>query len=150
MATTDVRKRAPAVEGLFTWPSDAPRLIAGHCMGCGTYSFPYYATCINPDCRDRRVEKATLSGKGTLWTYTVHYYRPPPPFVCPEPFTPFAIGVVELPEGLKVMGMVTGCDPESLQIGAAMQLVIDTLETDAAGTELLTWKFAPCEEPSHA
>jgi uncharacterized OB-fold protein len=150
MSAAAAVKRIPAVEGLFTWPSEAPALIASHCLGCGTHAFPYYSTCINPACRDKRVEKTTLSRKGTLWTYTVHHYRPPPPFVAPEPFVPFAIGVVELPEGLKVVGMLTTTDPASLRIGAPMELVIDTLNVDAAGNELLTWKFAPGKESGHA
>ncbi len=144
------KKRIPAVEGLFTWPSDDPALIASRCQGCGTYAFPCYSTCINPACRDRRVEKVTLSRKGTLWTYTIHHYKPPAPFVASEPYTPFAIGVVELAEGLKVLGMLTVSDPESLRIGAAMELVIDKLNADEAGNELLTWKFAPSKESSHA
>jgi uncharacterized OB-fold protein len=143
-------KRIPAVEGFFTWPSERPALLASRCLSCGHTSFPAYSTCINPRCKDKRVEKVTLSSTGTLWSYTVHHYKPPPPFVAPEPFVPYGVGVVELPEGLKVVGLLTTTDPKQLQVGAPMQLVIETMNTDAQGTELLTWKFAPAKAVSHA
>ena len=150
MTVSRLSVRRPAVDGLFTWPGDESALIAGHCTGCGTYSFPALATCINPACRGRSVEKKTLGRKGTLWTYTIHHYRPPAPFICAEPFEPYAIGVVELPEGLKVIGMLTVTDPGLLRIGDSMELVVDVLATDETGAELLTWKFAPCRDAGHA
>lgn len=139
----DSKKQIPAVEGFFTWPSEQPTLIASHCVSCGNYSFPAFSTCINPACKDKRVEQVHLSRRGKLWTYTIHYYEPPPPFMSPQPFTPFGIGVVELPEGIKVLGMLTTIDPHVLQIGTEMELVVEPMNTDAEGNEYLTWKFAP-------
>lgn len=140
----------PAITGLFTWPSEEPALIASRCTGCGTCCFPYVGTCVNPACTTRNVEKTTLSRTGTLWSYTVHHYRPPPPFTSPEPFEPFSIGVVELPEGLKVLGMLVVDDQKSLRIGAAVRLIVDSVGEDEAGNQLLTWKFALCKELADA
>jgi hypothetical protein len=82
-----------------------------------------------------------LSPRGTLWTYTVQYYKPPPPARLDEPFTPYGIGLVDLPEGIRIMGMISSDDPESLRIGHEMELVIETLYHDVDGSEVLTWKF---------
>ncbi len=141
----EIKRKIPAVEGFFTWPSAQPALIASRCRSCGSYSFPAYSTCINPGCTEKQVEQITLSRKGKLWTYTVHYYQPPQPFQAPEPFKPFGIGAVELPEGIKVLGMLTTIDPQFLKIGAEMELVIEKMNNDAEGVEYLTWKFAPVE-----
>lgn len=146
----DLIRQIPAVEGFFTWPSEQPALIASHCVSCGSYSFPAFSTCINPHCLDKKVEQVTLSRKGKLWTYTIHHYQPPPPFISPEPFKPYGIGVVELPEGIKVLGMLTTIDPDALQVGADIELVVEALNTDAEGTAYLTWKFAPVKEVDHA
>ena len=44
------KEKKPMVEGLFTWPSDEPRLIASRCKKCGTVAFPKFPICNNPDC----------------------------------------------------------------------------------------------------
>jgi uncharacterized OB-fold protein len=138
-----VPQRVPAVDGLFTWPSEHPALLASLCTSCGTASFPALKTCNNPRCRDNRVERVTLATEGTLWSYTVHHYRPPPPFPTTDAFQPYAVGVVALSHGLKVLGLLTTTDPAALRIGAPFQVVVAPLETDAGGVERLTWKFAP-------
>jgi len=70
------------IEGLFTWPSDDPRIIASRCKKCGTVSFPKAPFCQNPDCEKVRenVEVIELSKEGTLYSYSVQNYQPPLPF----------------------------------------------------------------------
>jgi hypothetical protein len=84
-----------------------------------------------------------LSPRGRLWSYTVQYYKPPPPARLDEPFTPYGIGLVDLPEGIRIMGMISSDDPESLRIGQEMDLVVETLYHEADGSEVLTWKWRP-------
>ncbi len=82
-----------------------------------------------------------MSRRGKLWSYTVQYY-PPPPFRAPEPFVPFGIGLIELPEKIRVLGMLTESDPDKLKIGMEVELVLDKLYEDN-GKEVITWKFRP-------
>jgi len=37
--------RAPIAKGLFTWPSDEPRLIGSRCTACGVVTFPTQDSC---------------------------------------------------------------------------------------------------------
>ena len=37
--------RVPVAEGVFTWPSDDPRLIGSRCAACGIVTFPAQASC---------------------------------------------------------------------------------------------------------
>ena len=140
---TNSIKKMPAVKGLFTWPSEEPRLIGSHCRSCNSYSFPKRSLCPNPNCRNKQVEEVLLNPKGKLWSYTVHYYQPPPPFKFNEPFKPFGIGVVELPEGIKILGMLTSSDLNSLKIGMNVELVVEKIYEDKEGNESVTWKFKP-------
>jgi len=143
MMAAFAEKKKPALEGFFTWPSDHPSLIASRCKSCATYSFPKKSMCPNPTCKDKEMEEVLLSRRGKLWSFTVHYYQVPPPFKGPDPFVPFGIGVIELPEGLKVLSMLTTSDPTALKIGMEMELLIDRIYEDQRGTEYLTWKFTP-------
>jgi uncharacterized OB-fold protein len=81
-----------------------------------------------------------LSRRGTLTSYTVNYYQPPPPFRM-EPFEPYGVGVARLPDGLQVIGMLTGAPLGELQVGRDVELVTERLYDDEDGVEVHTWKW---------
>jgi uncharacterized OB-fold protein len=143
------KKSMPAVEGFFTWPSEKPQLIASRCTACGRHYFPKVVRCLDPDC-GQTVEEALLGTKGTLWSYTAQYYMPPPPYHPPDndpkAFKPYAVGLVELPEGIRVIGMVTKCEIKDLKIGMSMEMVVERMYQDEQGHDVLTWKFMPAED----
>ena len=146
MTTTDsTEKRVAAFEDLFTWPSDDPRLVATRCKSCGYCAFPKTFTCGNPNCKNEDVEDILLSKRGKLWSWSTQYYKPPPPFIVPEPYVPFAVGLVEFPEGIKVLGIVTGCNApdEELKIDMAVEVIAEKLFVDEDGNEVIGWKFKP-------
>jgi len=47
------KEQIPVVDGLFTWPSADPRIIASRCKRCGTVAFPKLPLCNNPDKEER-------------------------------------------------------------------------------------------------
>jgi uncharacterized OB-fold protein len=131
--------RRPVREGLFT-TDDPPRLVAGRCRTCQRHHFPRTTTC--PYCgaeTAEAIETVELAGKGKLWAWTA--VTAPPPGYLGE--VPFGFGVVELPEGLRVLGRLTEGDPSRLSAGQAMSLVVDDLGTDEEGTVVQTYAFAP-------
>jgi hypothetical protein len=139
-------KQIPALEGWFTWPpSEEPHLIGSRCKSCGDYFFPKVIACHNPRCMSEDVEKVLLSRRGKLYTYTINYYQPPPPYIPPDPFVPYADAVVELEkEKMKIQGQVaSGCDLEALKVGMEMELVLEPLYNDLEGNEVVAWKFKP-------
>jgi hypothetical protein len=89
------------------------------------------------------VEPVALSTTGTIYSFTVQYYPPPPPFNVADPFVPYAIGLVELPEGIRVLGMVETDDPEGLKVGATVDLKLAKLGVDETGRDMVTWRFRP-------
>jgi uncharacterized OB-fold protein len=66
-----------------------------------------------------------LSNHGTVWGFTVQRFAPKsPPYVVPEGgFVPFAVGYVELPEGVKVEAVLDCTDFAELDDHAAVTLV---------------------------
>jgi uncharacterized OB-fold protein len=128
-------------EGLFTWPSDEPRLIGGSCRTCGTTTFPQQDSC--PKCTGQDVVEQLLDRRGTLWTYTVQGFKPKSPYLGPDPFEPYGVGYVELPEGVMVESRLTESDPQRLQIGATMELVVIPFRRDEAGNDVVTFAFRP-------
>jgi uncharacterized protein len=136
------QKNVPVLEGLFTWPSDNPHLIVTKCSSCNSYYFPKKPTCSNPECVEKKVQDVELSNDGTLWSYTIMRYPPAIPFKS-EKKAPFPLGLVEFPEGIRVLGLLTECKPEDLKIGMKMKMVLEPLYHDEKGQGVLTWTFKP-------
>ena len=133
-------------DGLFTWPSNNPQLIASKCAGCGEITFPKQDSC--PACAGRDPEEILLSQRGTLWTFTVQNFPPPRPFIGPndrENFIPFGVGYVELPEGIRVEGRLTVNDAARLDIGMEMELSIEKFVEDDEGRDVMTFAWKPVE-----
>ncbi|MBI4286068.1 MAG: OB-fold domain-containing protein [Chloroflexi bacterium] len=138
-----VAKKVPVVEGLFTWPAEKPQLIGTRCRTCGSVFFPKKVACNNPACHEKKVEDVLLGTRGKLYSFTIQYYPPPPPFRYSEPFTPYGIGLVELPEGVRIAGILTTGDLNEIKIGMDVELVVDKLYEDEEGNEVVTYKFRP-------
>ena len=134
-----VSERVPVVAGLFSEGPEGARLLGSRCAGCGTPYFPRSGRCHHPDCTDSRMEDAAFGPTGTIWSYSVQNYPPPPPAVYEEPYQPYALAVVDLDDGLRVVGRVTddGSDP---RVGAPVELVIEPLRQTDDGV-LVTWMF---------
>ena len=55
------------------------------------------------------------------------------------------MGVVDLTEGLRVLGRIAIDDPRAVEVGVDVELIVDTLCHDADGNEVVTWKFRPLQ-----
>lgn len=58
---------------------------------------------------------------------------------------PYIIAYVVMPEGAKVLALITGCEPSerSLEIGNEVELVIEKIREDEHGNEVRGYKFRP-------
>jgi uncharacterized OB-fold protein len=123
-------------EGLFTDDAE-PVLLGSRCSACRAYHFPRHDTC--PYCSVENPEPVELSRHGTLWAWTA-VTAPPPGYVGD---TPFGLGVVELPEGIRVISRLTEGDPGTLRAGQPMELHVVPLSVGADGNEVVTFAFGP-------
>ena len=60
-----------------------------------------------------------------------------------SPTSPYAVGVVDLDEGLRVVGRMSVDDPEVLRADAEVELTIEPICRDEQGRDVVTWKFKP-------
>jgi uncharacterized OB-fold protein len=138
---------SPAIEGWFTTGPE-PALLGSRCTDCGSTFFPPTAGfCRNPACAGQEFEPTALSRRGRVWSYTDAQYQPPPPYVPgTDPYEPFALAAVELPEGIVVLGQVAdGYGVADLAVGREVELVVEPLYVDESG-ERTVWRWKPVVE----
>ena len=122
-------------DGLFVI-GEHPALIGGRCRKCGQVCFPRQDIC--PYCSGEAVDRIELSRSGALWAWTAVTAAPPGY----GGTVPYGFGVVELPEGVRVITRLTEADPAKLERGQAMDLVLEEL-SEQDGKRVLTYAFAP-------
>lgn len=133
---------APAVEGLFLDTPEGPRLLGSRCANCASAYFPSSEICHNPDCTASNIESAQFGPRGILWSLTIQGYPPPPPVISSEPYQPYAVGVVDLDDHpLRVIGRLQTDDPQKIEIGSAVELVLAPLGRDGDDREIISWQF---------
>lgn len=139
---------SPAIEGWFTTGPE-PALVGSRCTTCASTFFPRPPSgtagfCRNPQCDGSEFEDVELSRRGRVWSYTDAQYQPPAPYIpASEPYEPFALAAVELPEGIVVLGQVAaGFGVGDLHVGSEVELVVEPLYTDDTG-ERTIWRWRP-------
>ena len=103
------------------------RLEAGRCNDCGKVSIPARRIC--PKCRGESMQKIMLSRSGHVVTSTV--IRTPPDDLVME--SPYAMAVVETPEGARLMSQVVDCDPEDVMPGMEVTLEFRLIRKEGHG-----------------
>jgi uncharacterized protein len=94
------------------------RLLIQRCPACGTRQFYPRALCTT--CGEDP-EWEEVSGRGTVHTFTVIRQNGATPF---RDELPYVVAMVELEEGPRLMGNVTGCPVEDVAIGMAVEAYV--------------------------
>ncbi len=92
------------------------RLEAGRCRGCGEVVYPSRRIC--PECRGTEWETIRLSRRGKVVTSTVIRVAPDDLVM----HVPYAMAVIETPEGARLMTQVVDVDPEEVRPGMEVAL----------------------------
>jgi uncharacterized protein len=129
------------VEQVLGIENGVPSLAGTRCLSCGAVYFPAAISCRNPVCDAKSVEAKRILGRGTLYSFTIQRYRPPPLFAM-EPWEPYALGLVDLDHGVRVMGMIADMPLEDICIGMALRLSTQGLH-EAGDGPVITHVFVP-------
>jgi hypothetical protein len=110
---------APDNASRHYWQSAAEgRLVIQRCTSCGIHQFYPRALCVA--CAGE-TEWVDASGRGTLHTYTIIRQNKSPAFAA---LSPYAVGIVELDEGVRMMSNIVECDVEQLEVGMALEVLL--------------------------
>ena len=115
----------PTPETQHYWDGAKEReLRLQQCKSCDKIYFPPRAFC--PECGSRDVKVVKASGKGRLYSYIINHL-PAPGFE-----GPFAVAVVELEEGPRLMSNIRECEqtPEVLQLDMPLEVTFEKLSDE--------------------
>ncbi len=92
------------------------RLEAAACRGCGRVAYPKRLVC--PECGGADFDATRLSHRGRVITSTVVHVAP----TDLQMEAPYAMAVVETPEGARLMVQVADCEPSEVVPGMEVTL----------------------------
>lgn len=121
---------------------DSVSLAGSKCAQCGETSLGSLATCSN--CGGGQMTTLPLGRDGVLWTYTVARHKPPGDYLGPDPFVPFGMGLVELPEKIRVLATLK-CSVDDIKVGMPLRFR-PYVCTDKHGRDVVAFTFEPKPE----
>lgn len=109
----------PDRDSAFYWAAVRRReLVFQQCSECGRFRF--YPRSVCPSCLSEKFEWRNSLGRGTVYSFTVIHRAPTPAF---RDRVPYVLALIDLPEGVRMMSNVIGCDPARVRIG--MPVTVD-------------------------
>ena len=105
----------PEVKPFFDAAAEG-RLLVKKCASCGEAH--HYPRSMCPFCGKDTTEWRQVSGKGTIYSYSVMRRVP----------IPYAIAYVTLEEGVTMLTNIVDCDLDAIRIGQAVKVVFKPTE----------------------
>lgn len=100
------------------------KLLIQRCTSCAALRFPWLPGC--NACASPGWDTVEASGAGTVFSYVVMHYPPFPAFTAHENAAdaagPYAVALVELAEGVRMVSNITGVPYDKVRIGLPVRL----------------------------
>jgi 3-oxo-4,17-pregnadiene-20-carboxyl-CoA hydratase alpha subunit len=120
----------------FFWEGTAAgELRVQRCNACGALRFPPGPAC--PACGALDRGYVVASGRGTVFSYVVHRHPP-----VPGRELPILIALVDLEEGVRMVGELTGLEADEIEIGMPVSVDFRRIDDDLT---LPTWRASVVE-----
>lgn len=101
------------------------RLVVQGCRACGHRQFYPRPFCLH--CESSEVDWQEVSGHGTIYTFTINH-RAPNAFM--KARLPYAVAVIELDEGVKMIANILDADPADIAIGRRVRVTFEKVSDD--------------------
>lgn len=124
---TYIRPSADALEEPFWRSIREGKLRLQRCVRCGCFRHPPQPICAR--CSSFDDEWVEASGEGTLYTFTIVHHPVHPAM---ESWVPYATGLVELAEGVRMVSLIQGLPLDEVRIGMRLRLDFKQVAPDFA------------------
>ena len=108
----------------FFWEGTAAgELRIQRCESCGTLRHPPGPCC--PACGAMNQGYVVAAGTGEVYSYVVHHHPP-----VPGKRLPMVVALVQLPEGVRMVGEMPGVRPDQVRIGLPVRAMFVRVDED--------------------
>jgi len=129
--TGEVLRPVVTADTAFFWDGTARgELRIQRCGGCGALRHPPGPMC--PACGADKPEYLLAAGTGEVYSYVVHHHPP-----VPGHQAPFVVALVQLTEGVRMVGELLGVNPDQVRVG--MPVRAEFVKIDG-GLTLPAWR----------
>jgi uncharacterized protein len=97
------------------------------CTQCGHIRFPISILC--PQCHSLDSQWEKLSGKGTIYSYTVYRVAYHPAF---KDDIPYVVAIIHLDEGPRMESNIFGCKPEDVRIEMPVEVSFEDVTAEVS------------------
>jgi uncharacterized protein len=116
----------------FFWQGAAiGELRIQRCGACGALRHPPGPACLSCSATEKQ-EYQVAAGTGTIYSYVVHRHPP-----VPGKQLPIVIALVELAEGVRMLGELHGVSPEQVSVGLPVRIDFTRIDDELV---LLAWR----------
>ena len=109
------------------------KVMGAKCRNCGKIMLPPRPICMQ--CYSENLEWIEIGKRGRLLTYTIIHVAPPQ-F---QHLTPYAVGIVELENGLKLPGMIKNVDFDKIKIGMELEIEVEPVRKEEEQQKWPAW-----------
>jgi len=113
------------------------RLMGGKCRKCGKIHLPPRPLC--DKCLSTEFEWVELPKTGRLLTYTIIHVAPPQ-F---QNMTPYAVGIVQLENGVKIPGMIKDVPLDKIRVGMSLKMEFEETQPTQQWPQWPRYHFKP-------
>jgi uncharacterized OB-fold protein len=113
------------------------KLLGGKCKKCGKIHLPPRPLCDN--CFSKEFEWTEIPTKGKLLTYTIIHIAP----VQFQQMAPYATGIIQLDNGLKLPGMIKNVPFDKLKIGMTLEIAFEACTPTTQWPQWPKYHFKP-------
>lgn len=129
-----MREQTPIKIGLVKEVNGELKFIGSRCTKCGQTYFPSEIRCLN--CGFETLQEVSLSPEGKLYSYSkvempCAHFKPP-----------YAVGFVDMPEGVRIFGQLDIKNEKPFKIGMKMKIYLDVLWNED-GKDVMGYRFSP-------
>ena len=136
LMTSSPRTRPLPTPTAFSRPfwegTQAGELRVPKCDDCSFYRWTPLPAC--PRCLSESFEWAQVSGRGTVYSFSV-VYRPSDPVAFAEPYV---VAVIRLEEGVAMLSTIVGCAPDDVRVEMPVEVAFEKVND-----EITLYPFRP-------
>ena len=120
----DVLRPAISRDTEFFWAGTARHeLRIQRCGECGVLRHPPGPMCLA--CGGAKPDYVVAAGTGEIYSYVVHHHPP-----VPGHQAPFVVALVQLTEGVRMVGELLGVDPDQVRVGMPVRAEFVKVDSD--------------------